>query len=166
MARLPPPASYQQFVARFLGLWTMTLPLVLLELMPLGCVPPVTLLVAWALYSTEELAKLLDAPFGAPGDEQDDAVTAPVPVEAYVQQIGRELRSQLVIARQLVRRVDDGDWVVTRDDLEIAPYVYGAATASPAEAAAAARPDDDDNVYSADVLDEEYTDDDDELDDV
>ena len=38
----------------------MTLPIVLIDLMPCVLVPIVTLAVAWALYSTEELAKLLE----------------------------------------------------------------------------------------------------------
>ena len=56
----------------------MTLPIVLIDLMPCVLVPIVTLAVAWALYSTEELAKLLDEPFGRPGREPTPET---VPVE-------------------------------------------------------------------------------------
>jgi len=60
VARLPPPASYCVHTARFLCLWTMTLPFVLIDLINPYCVPLATLAVAWALYSTEELARLLE----------------------------------------------------------------------------------------------------------
>ena len=92
VSRLPPPASYSVHTARFLALWMMTLPLVLIDLMPCVFVPLVTLLVAWALYSTEELAKLLDEPFGRPGREPTPET---VPVERYCQQIVRELQEQV-----------------------------------------------------------------------
>lgn len=183
-----PPASYCVHTARFLALWTATLPLVLIDLFHCAAVPLVTLLVAWwrpevestracaaaaaaactlllldatvltswdwpslhvahrALYSTEELAKLLDEPFGRPGARSTPET---VPVEMYCElvrprdptphcrgmrsegarvrgslwQIVSELRQQALITRRLRRRVDEGAWVVTRDDLEQAPYL-------------------------------------------
>lgn len=60
VARLPPPVSYCVHTARFLGLWMLTLPLVLVDLLLPPAVPLATLAVAWAFYSTEELAKLLE----------------------------------------------------------------------------------------------------------
>lgn len=77
VASLPPPASYSVHTARFLALWTSTLPFVLVGLFPLPLVPLCTLAVAWALYSTEELAKLLDQPFGRPGDRPGLQVCGP-----------------------------------------------------------------------------------------
>ena len=97
----------------------MTLPIVLIDLMPCALVPIVTLAVAWALYSTEELAKLLDEPFGRPGREPTPET---VPVERYCSQIVRELQEQVSIARGLTRRVDDGEFAVTRSDLSVVPY--------------------------------------------
>jgi len=119
VARLPPPASYMVHTARFLALWTLSLPLVLVDKIHPCAVPPVVLAVAWALYSTEELAKTLDEPFGRPGEA---ASTETVPVEMYVEQIVRELREQVGIARALGRRLDDGTWAVSRDDLEQPAY--------------------------------------------
>lgn len=37
-------------------------------------------------------------------------------------QIVRELRAQIGIARQLQQRIDDGDWVVTREEVDVVPY--------------------------------------------
>ena len=55
LALLPPPASYSLLVSRFCFAWLSTLPFVLLGVMPCRwLVPPCMLLVAWALYSTEE----------------------------------------------------------------------------------------------------------------
>lgn len=67
LAQLPPPASYSLLVSRFCFAWLSTLPFVLLPLMPCRwLVPPCMLLVAWALYSTEELAQLMEEPCGNP----------------------------------------------------------------------------------------------------
>ena len=65
LRQVPPPASYEVFVSRFVGLWIATLPLVLVDLMHPFFVPVALLLVAWALYSTEELAQLMEDPFGS-----------------------------------------------------------------------------------------------------
>mmetsp|Transcript_30021 Transcript_30021/g.100375 ORF Transcript_30021/g.100375 Transcript_30021/m.100375 type:complete len:226 (+) Transcript_30021:401-1078(+) len=70
VARLPPPASYCTHTARFLLLWLATLPLVLVDLFSPLVIPPIIFGVGWALYSTEELAKLLDEPFGRASDTQ------------------------------------------------------------------------------------------------
>ena len=43
----------------------------------------------------------------------------------YVDTIVRELRQQVGIARLLSRRVNEGEWVVTSEDLEVLPYGMG-----------------------------------------
>ena len=67
VARLPPPASYSTHTARIVLLWLATFPFILVDTFAPLLVPFVVLAVAWALYSTEELAKLLDNPFGRAG---------------------------------------------------------------------------------------------------
>ena len=66
LAQLPPPPSYSLLVSRFLLLWSATLPFTMLSVLPRWCVPPCMFLVAWALYSTEELAQLMEEPCGNP----------------------------------------------------------------------------------------------------
>ena len=149
VARLPPPASYSVHTARFLCLWTMTLPIVLVELMHPFAVPVAILAVAWALYSTEELAKLLDCPFGTPGEKGLERSTPEtVPVEMYCDQIVRELQQQVGIARGLSRRVQDGESVVSSDDLVAAPYPGGEATSGRAPRTVATSADDEDEDVS------------------
>ena len=83
-------------MARFIILWLASLPFVLVDqLCPPLAVPLVVLAESWALYSTEELAKLLDEPFGrvskCGGEASASAlpwqptcgVPEAVPVEAY-----------------------------------------------------------------------------------
>ena len=153
VARLPPPASYSVHTARFLCLWTMTLPLVLVDMMHPFAVPIVTLAVAWALYSTEELAKLLDCPFGTPGDDVDGRSTPEtVPVEMYCDQIVRELQQQVGIARTLSRRVTDGESVVSSDDLVPAPYPVGTTPVRSPRTVATSADDDDDDEDESDVF--------------
>ena len=109
----------------------MTLPLVLVDLMHFAVVPIAVLCVAWALYSTEELAKLLDAPFGSGGGALNGGTPEAVPVEMYCEQIVRELTQQVRVARQLARRVDEGAWAVTRADLKVVAYPPGSEVAEP-----------------------------------
>ena len=83
LALLPPPASYSLLVSRFCFAWLSTLPFVLLGVMPCRwLVPPCMLLVAWALYSTEELAQLMEEPCGNPMKPETlplDQVMMPLP---------------------------------------------------------------------------------------
>lgn len=130
VARLPPPASYSTHTARFVLLWLATLPFVLVDMFAPPIIPLVVLAVAWALYSTEELAKLLDAPFGRAGFVGSGAGAGPageasrrgvpeaVPVEAYCDRIVSELQQQVAITQMLQRRVEGGQWAVTPEDLE------------------------------------------------
>ena len=148
VARLPPPASYTTFTARFVLLWLGSLPLVLIDRFAPPVIPLVTFAVGWALYSTEELARLLDQPFGrlavgdsggvgrASGEEAVKrrwlqrwrgraSVPEAVPVEAYCERIVSELQQQVAITRTLQRRIDGGRWAVTRADVEARPFGAG-----------------------------------------
>ncbi|CAK9100242.1 UPF0187 protein RSc3414 [Durusdinium trenchii] len=64
VVQLPLPASYTVHTSRFIRLWIGTLPFVLLGFIKPVLVPVIVLLVAWALYSTEELAQIMEEPFG------------------------------------------------------------------------------------------------------
>lgn len=116
IARLPIPQSYTLFTSRFVALWVGTLPFVLVNVVPALVVPIVTMCVAWALYSTDELARLLDQPFGAYRDYRR-SVPETVPLDNYVDQIVQELKQQATISTILRKRVVGGRWTVTVDDL-------------------------------------------------
>mmetsp|Transcript_159574 Transcript_159574/g.306343 ORF Transcript_159574/g.306343 Transcript_159574/m.306343 type:complete len:521 (-) Transcript_159574:101-1663(-) len=109
VAKLPPPASYMTHTERFILLWVATLPFVLMDMINPFAVPLVIVAVAWALYSTEELAKLLDEPFAQP---------EAVPVQAYCDLIVSELQEQVKIFRSIQQNIDSGNWAVTPKDFE------------------------------------------------
>lgn len=111
VVKLPPPSSYSLLTARFVFAYVGTLPFVLVELTRPLLVPPMMLLVAWALYSTEELAQLLEAPFG------NALQPATVPMDMYCAHIVNELQQQAFVQRALMRRVADGSWIVKPEDL-------------------------------------------------
>jgi predicted membrane chloride channel (bestrophin family) len=117
---LPPPTSYSLLTARFVFLYVGTLPFVLIGLTRLVLVPPMMLLVAWALYSTEELAQLLEAPFGNALQPET------VPMDMYCAHIVTELQQQAFIQRALMRRVADGSWIFKPEDLVAQPPATGA----------------------------------------
>eukprot|EP00316_Scyphosphaera_apsteinii_P010096 CAMPEP_0119341838 /NCGR_PEP_ID=MMETSP1333-20130426/103389_1 /TAXON_ID=418940 /ORGANISM="Scyphosphaera apsteinii, Strain RCC1455" /LENGTH=247 /DNA_ID=CAMNT_0007353923 /DNA_START=538 /DNA_END=1281 /DNA_ORIENTATION=- len=112
----PLPASYSLLTARFLFVWVATLPIVLLDLMHASCVPLVMLCVSWALYSTEELATLMEAPFGGVSS-RGEKIPETLPLDLYCDTIVSELKQQLVINRAIDRRVEGGRWVVKPSDL-------------------------------------------------
>lgn len=117
VAELPLPASYSLLTARFLFCWVATLPVVLLEVMHPASVPFVMLLVAWSLYSTEELAALMESPFGTVCRRGEDKLET-LPLDLYSDKIVSGLKQQAIINEEINRRVDDGRWVVKRKDLE------------------------------------------------
>ena len=122
---MPPPASYTTHTARFILLWLATLPLVLIDKMAPLATPPTILAVGWALYSTEELAKLLDQPFGrvsGRGAASQARTPEAVPVEALCERIVSELQYQVAITRMLQRRVEGWRWAVTPIDLEVTTF--------------------------------------------
>lgn len=114
VARLPPPASYLIHTARFVFLWLLTLPLVLVDLMTPSVVPVAMLGVSWALYSTEELARLLEEPFGSESSKRNPPT---VPIDGICASIVSELQQQAIAFRDLDRRVMEGGWVVKPSDV-------------------------------------------------
>jgi predicted membrane chloride channel (bestrophin family) len=115
---LPPPPSYSLLVSRFLLLWSATLPFPMLSVLPRWCVPPVMFAVAWALYSTEELAQLMEEPCGNPRKPET------LPLEQVCESLVMQLKQQVIIQRRLQQRVTDRDWVVEPEDLEGPPAAY------------------------------------------
>ena len=131
LSLLPPPPSYSLLVSRFLLLWSATLPLPLtlplttpalalatlalalalsrsatlpfpmLSVLPRWCVPPVMFAVAWALYSTEELAQLMEEPCGNPRKPET------LPLEQVCEALVMQLKQQVIIQRRLQQRVND-----------------------------------------------------------
>jgi len=114
LRQVPAPASYSLLVSRFVGLWVATLPLVLIDLMHPLSVPAALLLVAWALYSTEELAQLMEDPFGCELADKPETV----PLDVYCSRIIGELKGLAVAQRALDRRVASGVWVVKEEMLD------------------------------------------------
>ena len=82
-------------------LWTATLPLVLVGTMPGAAVPLAVLLVSWALYSTEELAQLMEEPCGNPRKPET------LPLEQVCEALVMQLKQQVIIQRRLQQRVND-----------------------------------------------------------
>lgn len=111
VVKLPPPQSYSLLTARFVFLWVGTLPLVLVGFMRPYLVPPSMLLVAWALYSTEELAQLMEAPFGNALQPET------VPMDMYCAHIVTELQQQAFVQRAIDRRIAERTWVIKPEDL-------------------------------------------------
>jgi hypothetical protein len=79
----------------------------------------VMLLVGWILYSTEELATLMEAPLG--GVDSGGVKPETLSLDFYCDKIVSELKQQAVINRAIDRRVDEGRWVVKPSDLAFAP---------------------------------------------
>lgn len=115
VVKLPPPSSYSLLTARFVFLWVGTLPLVLVGFMRPYLVPPAMLLVSWALYSTEELAQLMESPFG------NAIQPATVPMDMYCAHIVTELQQQAFVQRVLDRRVAERSWILKPEDLSPPP---------------------------------------------
>eukprot|EP00908_Phaeocystis_cordata_P025800 Transcript_8280.p2 GENE.Transcript_8280~~Transcript_8280.p2 ORF type:complete len:182 (+),score=74.58 Transcript_8280:793-1338(+) len=118
LAQLPPPPSYSLLVSRFLLLWSATLPFTMLSVLPRWCVPPCKFLVAWALYSTEELAQLMEEPCGNPRKPET------LPLEQVCESLVMQLKQQVILQRRVQQRVDDRTWVVEPEDLEGVPSAY------------------------------------------
>jgi len=60
----PIPLSYSRHSSRFFTLFSLLLPLALLETQSPWIVPPMTLFIAWILFATEEIGHLIEEPFG------------------------------------------------------------------------------------------------------
>ncbi|CAJ1347169.1 unnamed protein product [Effrenium voratum] len=113
VVQLPLPASYTVHTSRFIRLWMGTLPFVLLGFMRPILVTPTVLLIAWALYSTEELAQIMEEPFG------DDAAGKPetIKLDVFCRRIIYALKQQVWVQETLDSRVNARNWVVTPEDL-------------------------------------------------
>ena len=59
------PLHYARHTSRFLSLWTLALPLALVD--PLGLFAvPATALISWALFGLREIGTLIENPFSRP----------------------------------------------------------------------------------------------------
>jgi len=104
LVRTPVPVAYAVHASRLLSLWVGTLPFVLV-----GCFTgyrrlltmPLTALVAWALFCTEELGHIIEEPFGAAGAEADGRAEV-LPLGRYCESLQNDLEeSSLAKARAL-----------------------------------------------------------------
>jgi len=109
----PLPASYTIHADRFIRLWVGTLPFVLLDVMRPGLVVPAVLLVAWALYYTEELAEIMEEPFG----DETSGKPETIKLDVFCRRIIFALKQQVWAQETLDSRVNSGDWVITPEDL-------------------------------------------------
>lgn len=65
IAQTPVPLHYNRHTLRFLSLWTIALPLALVDQLGLLTVPATTLIV-WALFGLREIGTLIENPFSRP----------------------------------------------------------------------------------------------------
>ena len=113
VVQLPLPASYTIHTSRFIRLWIGTLPFVLLGFVTPVFVPVIVLCIAWALYSTEELAQIMEEPFG------DELAGKPetIKLDVFCRRIIFALKQQVWVQETLDSRVNARNWVVTPEDL-------------------------------------------------
>lgn len=113
IVQLPLPASYTVHTSRFIRLWIGTLPFVLLGFIRPVLVPIIVLLIAWALYSTEELAQIMEEPFG------DEIAGKPetIKLDVFCRRIIFALKQQVWVQETLDSRVNARSWVITPEDL-------------------------------------------------
>jgi len=104
------PRSYSVHVSRFVFLWTTTLPCVLVELMRPELVVATMIFVTWALYSTEELALIMEEPFGR------GSKPATVPVSTFCHRTTMDLRAMVHVEWMVEQRINEGSWVVKPED--------------------------------------------------
>lgn len=109
----PLPSSYSLHTSRFLFLWVGTLPFGLVGYMSPYIVPMAVLCVAWALFSTEELAQLMEEPFG----RSDGSKPETVPLDELCRRIIVELKQALFLQNATDRRVAERQWVIKPEDL-------------------------------------------------
>ena len=114
LVRTPVPLAYSVHTSRLLSLWVGTLPFVLV-----GCFSglrrlltvPLTALVAWALFCTEELGHIIEEPFGAFADSTDEksaARTEILPLNRYCESLQNDLEeSNRIITSQRCRMEDN-----------------------------------------------------------
>ncbi len=91
----PVPASYSRHTSRFLSLYTLSLPFVLVHQLQLLTVPAIAA-ICWGLFSIEEIGHLIEEPF-SPNTNQ-------LPLETMTKTIDRDVRRLL--------RVPEGEGVM------------------------------------------------------
>eukprot|EP00443_Scrippsiella_acuminata_P115222 CAMPEP_0115576676 /NCGR_PEP_ID=MMETSP0272-20121206/2680_1 /TAXON_ID=71861 /ORGANISM="Scrippsiella trochoidea, Strain CCMP3099" /LENGTH=207 /DNA_ID=CAMNT_0003011465 /DNA_START=197 /DNA_END=816 /DNA_ORIENTATION=+ len=91
VASMPLPISYSVHIARFIFLWVVTLPFALVELMHPLLVIFAMVFVSWALYATEELAQLMEDPFGTANKPET------IPLDKYSRRIVDEVKEQILV---------------------------------------------------------------------
>lgn len=62
IVKTPVPLSWSRHTSRLLTIWSLTLPLVLVPLEGIMCIPTVAV-ISWAIFSIEEIAHILEDPF-------------------------------------------------------------------------------------------------------
>jgi hypothetical protein len=97
----PVPASYSRHTSRFLSLYTLSLPFVLVHQLELLTVPAIAA-ICWGLFSIEEIGHLIEEPFSP--------TTNQLPLENMTRTIARDVRRLL--------RVPDDEGVMA-----MAPWV-------------------------------------------
>lgn len=111
VSSMPFPISYSVHMARFIFLWVVTLPFALVGVMHPLLVILTMIFVSWALYATEELAQLMEDPFGTANKPET------IPLEKYSRQIVDEVKEQILVQDILDLRVMSRTWVVKPEDL-------------------------------------------------
>jgi putative membrane protein len=103
----PIPLHYSRHLSRFLSMYLLTLPLVLIG--PLGWWSvPVTAIVGWALLGIQEIGNMIEEPFSAIDDEQGRAL---LPMSEICRTIRRDVRA-IAAAQQVAH--DFGTPTITR----------------------------------------------------
>lgn len=82
----PVPASYSRHTSRFLSLYMLTLPFVLVQQLGVFTVPAIAAL-CWGLFSIEEIGHLIEEPFSASTNQ--------LPLDRMTRTIGRDVRRLL-----------------------------------------------------------------------
>ena len=84
LVQTPVPLHYARHAGRFMGLFVLSLPLILIDDMGLLAVPAVAITV-WALYGVQEIGLLIENPFArCPADERLDGECERASVRACV----------------------------------------------------------------------------------
>mmetsp|Transcript_22252 Transcript_22252/g.77110 ORF Transcript_22252/g.77110 Transcript_22252/m.77110 type:complete len:178 (+) Transcript_22252:1573-2106(+) len=83
----PVPPSYTRHTSRLLSLWSLALPLCFTDIEEPLLVLPSVLLICWALYTLEEIGKIIEEPFGTDEDDMD----VDLPLEKYAALIASDV---------------------------------------------------------------------------
>lgn len=111
LVRTPVPLAYSVHTSRLLTLWVGTLPLVLV-----GCFTswrrlltvPLTAFVAWALFCTEELGHIIEEPFGAFSDKNQERAEV-LPLDRYCRSLQSDLEETNRLKDRALRTLEDNN---------------------------------------------------------